>query len=91
MPFAHATRRVEVRGCAGKVQILAEGKVVREYPRHTLERILVDPSCYEGKATDRALPPPPLGRMGRRLQEILEMPVEQRPLDLYAGVAEVAR
>jgi hypothetical protein len=29
--------------------------------------------------------------MGRKLQEILEMPVEQRPLDLYAALAEVAR
>jgi hypothetical protein len=29
--------------------------------------------------------------MGRRLQEILELPVEQRPLDLYAALAEVSR
>ena len=33
----------------------------------------------------------PLGRMGRRLQEIAALPVEQRPLDLYAALAEVAR
>ena len=36
-------------------------------------------------------PPVPLGRMGRRLQQILMQPVEQRPLDLYAALAEVAR
>jgi hypothetical protein len=29
--------------------------------------------------------------MGRRLQEIVLQPVEQRPLDLYAALAEVAR
>jgi hypothetical protein len=29
--------------------------------------------------------------MGQRLQEILEMPVEKRPLDLYAALAEVTR
>jgi hypothetical protein len=29
--------------------------------------------------------------MGRRLQEICAMPVERRPLDLYAALAEVAR
>jgi hypothetical protein len=29
--------------------------------------------------------------MGRKLQEIYEMPVEQRPLDLYAELAEAAR
>ena len=35
--------------------------------------------------------PTPLGRMGRKLQEIWEMPVHVRPLDLYAALAEVAR
>ena len=91
VPFCYVGTRVEVRGCAGQVQVLAEGRVVREYPRHTQELILVDPSCYEGDPTERVLPPLPLGRMGRRLQEILEMPVERRPLDLYAALAEVAR
>jgi hypothetical protein len=33
----------------------------------------------------------PLGRFGRRLQEIASMPPTQRPLDLYAALAEVAR
>lgn len=91
VPFAHAGRRVEVRGCAGRVQILAEGRIVKEYPRSTRERVLIDPSCYEGEATERVLAPPPLGRMGRRLQEIAALPVEARPLDLYAAVMEVSR
>jgi hypothetical protein len=29
--------------------------------------------------------------MGRRLQEIAAQPVEQRPIDLYAALAEAAR
>jgi hypothetical protein len=29
--------------------------------------------------------------MGRRLQEIVMQPVESRPIDLYAALAEVAR
>jgi transposase len=91
VPFAHAGRRVEVRGCAARVQILADGRVVQEYARGTRERVLIDPSCYEGPATDRVLAPPPLGRMGRRLQEIAQLAVEARPLDLYAALAEVAR
>ncbi len=91
VPFQWVGQRVEVRGCAGKVQILAEGQILREYKRHTPERILIDPSCYEGEATDRVLPPRPLGKMGRKLQEIYELPVEQRPLNLYAALAEVAR
>lgn len=91
VPFEYADRRVEVRGCAETVQILAEGQVIRRYPRGTEERILVDPSCYEGESTDRVLAPPPLGKMGRRLQEIAQMPVESRPVELYAALAEVAR
>jgi transposase len=91
VPFDLARRQVEVRGCAGTVQILHGGTIVREYPRGTAKRLLIDPSCYEGEPTERALPPPPLGRMGRRLQDLLEMPVAQRPLDLYAALAEVAR
>lgn len=91
VPFEWVGQRVEVRGCAGKVQILAEGQVIREYPRHTDERILIDPSCYEGEPTGRVLPPRPLGKMAEKLQEIYELPVERRPLDLYAALAEVAR
>ena len=91
VPFRYAGRHVEVRGCAGKVQILADSKVIREYRRHTPEKILIDSSCWEGEATDRVIPPPPLGKMGRRLQQIYEMPVEQRPVDLYQALTEVAR
>jgi len=91
VPFVYVGDQVEVRGCAGKVQILAEGRVVREYPRHSTERILLDPSCYEGEATERTRPPLPLGKMGQRLQELWELPVEKRPVDLYAALAEVAR
>lgn len=91
VPFDLVRRQVEVRGCAGKVQILHDGRVVREYPRRTPKRLLIDPTCYEGAPTEHALPPPPLGRMGRRLQEILETPVARRPIDLYAALAEVAR
>jgi len=91
VPFELVGRQVEVRGCTETVQILADGCVVREYPRQTSERILIDPTCYEGEATADLLPPRPLGRMGQKLQEIVEMPVEQRPLDLYAALSEVAR
>jgi len=49
------------------------------------------PACYEGPGTDRVLPPKPLGRMARRLQEIAAMPVQARPIDLYAALAEGAR
>ncbi|MFO7544810.1 MAG: hypothetical protein R6W77_04870 [Trueperaceae bacterium] len=45
----------------------------------------------ESPATERVLPPQPLGRLGVRLGEIAMMSPETRPLDLYAAVAEAAR
>jgi transposase len=93
VPFLCTGREVEVRGCSGRVQILdpKTAAVLISYPRHTQERILIDPTCYEGPGTAQVLPPKPLGRMARKLQEIALMPVEQRPVDLYAALAEVAR
>jgi hypothetical protein len=84
---------VEVRGCSGSVQILdpQTGVVLISYPRHTQQRILIEPACYEGPGTAAVLPPKPLGRMARKLQEIAALPVERRPVDLYAALAEVAR
>lgn len=91
VPFAWMGRRVEVRGCARVVQVYAGGAIVAEHPRRGRERIVIDPHHYEGEATERVLPPVPLGRMGRRLVEIAQMTPETRPLDLYAALAEVAR
>lgn len=91
VPFAWFGQRVEVRGCSRVVQIYAGGSIVAEHPRRSRERIVIDPRHYEGEATERVLPPLPLGRMGRRLQEIAAMTPQTRPLDLYAALAEVAR
>ncbi len=91
VPFRLVDQHVEVRGCASVIQVLAGTQIVATHPRHTPERILLDPSHFEGPATEKVLPPPPLGRMGRRLEEIAQSPPEQRPLDLYAALAEVAR
>ncbi len=43
------------------------------------------------KETPTHRPPTPLGKMGRKLQEIIQMPVEKRPIDLYSALLEVAR
>ncbi|HWT79713.1 MAG TPA: hypothetical protein VN648_13085, partial [Candidatus Methylomirabilis sp.] len=93
VPFIYAGRTVEVRGCSASVQILdpQTAAILISYPRHTLERILIDPRCYEGPGTAEVLPPKPLGRMARKLQEIAALPVERRPVNLYAALAEVAR
>lgn len=93
VPFAYVGQEVEVRGCSGRVQIFDRetGQVLREYERHSAELIVIDQSCYEGEPTDRVQRPRPLGRMARKLVELAEMPVEERPVDLYAALAEVAR
>jgi hypothetical protein len=91
VPFQYVGRTVEVRGCAGRVQVFCDGELLRAHPRHTPERILIDPSCYEGESTDRVLAPPPLGKMGRKLEELRAMSVEQRSVDFYAELSEVAR
>jgi hypothetical protein len=91
VPLVLAGLQVEVRGCARVVQVWHDGQVQAEQPRKTQARLLIDPGHYDGPGDERVVPPVPLGQMGRRLQEILQMPVEQRPLDLYAALAEVAR
>jgi transposase len=91
VPFRLCDFLVEVRGCAAVVQVWYDGRVVAEHPRHTQQRLLITPSHYDGSGDERVAPPTPLGRMARKLQEILEQPVEQRPVDLYAALAEVAR
>ena len=91
VPFIHVRRQVEVRGGPGVVQVLAGNAIVAEHPRHTAARLVIDPAHYEGSGSERVRRPTPLGRLGTRLQEIAQMPVERRPLDLYAALAKVAR
>lgn len=91
VPFTLVGLHVEVRGSAESVQILYDGRIVAEHRRHSRERLILLPDHYEGPGDDRVEAPTPLGRLGRRMQEIVEQPVEQRPLDLYAALAEVLR
>lgn len=91
VPFAWLGRPVEVRGCARVVQVYAGGAIIAEHSRGGRERIVIDPAHYEGEDNERVLAPMPLGKMGRRLQEIAAMAPEQRPVDLYAALGEVAR
>lgn len=91
VPFAFMGRSVTVHGCSRVVQVWSDGRVIAEHARHGRERIVIEPRHYEGEATSDVLPPLPLGRMGRRLQEIAEMSPQTRPIDLYVALAGVAR
>lgn len=88
VPFHLVGQNVEVRGCSRQVQILSEAEIVAVHERGTPERILINPKHFDGPDTDRVKAPVPLGRMGRRLQEISEMQPESRPVDLYAALLE---
>ncbi len=70
---------------------MAGAITLARHPRGTKERILLDQRHFEGTPTNNILPPQPLGRMGKRLQEIYDLAPEARPLDLYAALLEVAR
>lgn len=91
VPFRFVLSMVEVRGCAATVQILAELAIVAVHARHTVHRLVIDPSHYEGASTDRVQAPPPLGKMGVQLIALAQQPVAHRAIDLYARLAEVAR
>lgn len=73
------------------VQILADCRILASDPRHTDARLVIDQRHFDGEATDRVLPPPPLGKMGLRLQQIAALEPQRRPINLYAALAEVAR
>lgn len=91
VPFAHVGERLEVRGCARTVQIVKECRLVAEHPRGTAARLVIDQSHYDGPNTDRVIAPPPLGKLGARIQELALAPVAHRSIDFYAALAEVAR
>lgn len=91
VPFRFARQEVEVRGLAGRVQILKDAVVIAVHARHTEKLLLRDEAHYEGEDTERVRAPMPLGRMGRRLVEIASSTVQHRSIDLYARLAEVAR
>lgn len=91
VPFTLIGQSVEVRGIAGTVQILKACKIVAEHPRGTAARLLIDQAHYDGPSDDRVIAPPPLGRMGRKVQELIDAPVAHRAIETYHLLVEVAR
>ena len=103
VPFPHAGRAVQVRGAPGKVQILADGQVVQEYPRGTKARLLVDQSCYDpanvstfkpaksGLLEQKVVPPAPLGRVGRTIVAEKSWEAATRPLADYEALLRRSR
>ena len=91
VPFTLIGQSVEVRGIAGAVQVLKSCEVVAEHPRGTVVRMLIDQAHYDGESDERVIAPPPLGKMGRKVQELIDAPVAHRAIETYHLLAEVAR
>lgn len=90
VPFPLAWKRVEVRGAPGIVSIWHEGREVARHPRGTAERILLESAHFEGPGTATHRPPLPIGKMGTRILELARAAVQQRAIDYYEKLMEVA-
>lgn len=95
VPYRFANKTVEVRGCSQIVQIVdpQNGQIIKEFPRKTVHRLLIDQDCYEptddGSHADCDVPRPlPLGNMAKRIEELASQGVAQRSIDFYAAIAE---
>jgi hypothetical protein len=93
VPFRYATGSVEVRGTAAHVQIVDRdtGEVIASHPRGTDALVVTDQAHYAGPPTPTVIPPKPLGRLGRRIAELVDTEVQLRSAEYYAELAEVAR
>jgi len=100
-PYPLSGRAVQVRGAPGKVQIIADGRVVQEYPRGTKARLLIDQACYDAAEVSNTRPaisgpmevqpPAPLGRIGRIIVADKSWEAATRPLSAYENLLRRAR
>jgi hypothetical protein len=67
VPFRFIGRTIEVRGCAGRVEIYASRDRIATFPRQAACRLLVDQAHCEGAAEGRVASPAPLGYMARQI------------------------
>lgn len=89
VPFQYVGSFVQVRGCAGKVKIFKDQKLIATHPRHTERLLVIDQSHYEGKSTKDVASPEKLGKVTRALLECFDIPVEKRAVKVYEKLVEV--
>jgi transposase len=94
VPFRWVGHSVEVLGTAQHVVIQAGGGEVARHARHTAQRLVLEPTHYDGPSTATVLAPPPLGRRGRQqLAHWAGLPAPAavaRPLTAYIALVEEA-
>lgn len=84
VPFVAMRRTVQVRGCAGTVEIYgADGRPLANYPRGTSCRLLLDQRHAEGAGDDRVMRPTPLGKVAQAIVLEQSWDVTRRPIDDY--------
>jgi transposase len=84
VPFAFMRRSVQVRGCAGTVEVFSsEGRHLASYPRGTDCRLLLDQRHAEGPGDGRVMPPTPLGELAQAIVLERSWEVARRPIDDY--------
>jgi transposase len=88
VPFLYMRRTVDVRGCAGTVEIYSDNKLLRTYPRGTECRLLIDQDCYEGDGDDRVSRPMPLGALSKAIVAPRSWETARRPIDQYARMVD---
>jgi hypothetical protein len=94
VPYGCAGGIVEVRGCAGTVEIYRRCKLLARFPRRTQCRLLVDQAHYDGPSDTRVIAPVPLGRVARAIVEPRSWelsgtaPMPTRSIGAYARLVE---
>jgi transposase len=86
VPFIHAGRQVQVRGAGERVQILADHRVIKAYPRGTQALLLIDQSDYEGESSERVVRPTPLGELGAQIVLTRSWEAPRRSIEQYAAL-----
>jgi len=81
VPCVAMRRTVQVRGCAGTVEIYgADGQHLASYPRGTACRLLLDQRHAEGEGDNCVMRPTPLGALGQRIVLERSWEVPKRPM-----------
>ena len=86
VPFVHVGRQVQVRGSGDRVQILADHRVIKTYPRGTQALLLIDQADYEGESTERVVRPTPLGALGKDIVLDRSWEAPKRAIEQYASL-----
>jgi transposase len=86
VPFVHVGRQVQVRGSGDKVQILADHRIIKTYPRGTQALLLIDQADYEGESTERVVRPTPLGALGQEIVLERSWEAPKRAIEQYASL-----